>query len=189
MDAFSYISIVPSIIIALGMTRLLTGIGKIVERRDRVHNYWVHILWSANLFLFMVLNWWVLFRWAMQETWSFPLFMFLLFTPTICFLLSVVLFPDPFKEVMDFKAHFYENTRGFFALAAMLAPLDFLDTYFKGVPHLLAQGPLYFVTIALMTTLSIIAVFTKNQNYHKFYAIFFLVYLSVFITINLNTLI
>jgi len=36
MDAFSYISIVPSIIIALGLTRILTGIGKILERRDKV---------------------------------------------------------------------------------------------------------------------------------------------------------
>jgi hypothetical protein len=44
MDAFSYISIVPSIIIALGLARLLTGIGKILERRDKVQNYWVHIL-------------------------------------------------------------------------------------------------------------------------------------------------
>lgn len=188
MDAFSYISIVPSIIIALGLTRLLTGIGKIVERRDKIHNYWVHILWSFNLFLYMVLNWWVLFRWAPQEDWSFPLFLFLLFTPTLCFLLSVVLFPDPFKDVMDFKQHYYENTRGFFAIAALLAPLDFLDTLLKGVPHLMAQGPIYPVTIALITVLSIIAVFTKNQTYHKVYAIFFLVYISVFISVNLNTL-
>lgn len=188
MDAFSYISIVPSIIIALGLTRLLTGIGKIVERRDKVQNYWVHIVWSFNLFLFMVLNWWVLFRWAPQEAWNFPLFMFLLFTPTVCFLLSVVLFPDPFKEVMNFKEHYYDHRRWFFALAALLPPLDFIDTFFKGTSHLMAQGPIYFITIPLMTALSIVAVFTKNQTYHKFYAIFFLVYISVFISVNLNSL-
>jgi hypothetical protein len=188
MDYFSYISIVPSIIIALGITRLLTGIGKILERRDKVQNYWVHILWSVNVFLYMALNWWVLFRWEPWQAWSFPLFMFLLLTPTVSFLLSVILFPDPFDEKMDFKKHFYEDRRWFFALAAVLPPLDFFDTLLKGVPHLLAQGPIYLVTIALLTALSIVAALTKNQIYHKFFAIFFLIYISVFIGINLNTL-
>jgi hypothetical protein len=188
MDAFSYISIVPSIIIALGLTRLLTGIGRIVERRNKVKTYWVHIVWSFNLFLFMALNWWILFRWAPEQIWSFPLFMFLLLTPTVCFLLSVVLFPDPFLEVMDFKEHYYKDNRWFFSLAALLPLLDFLDTFLKGMPHLIAQGPLYLITISLMTALSLVAVFTKNQTYHKFFSVFFLVYISVFISVNLSTL-
>jgi hypothetical protein len=52
MDAFSYISIVPSIIIALGLARLLTGIGKILERRDKVQNYWVHSLGAQSVFIY-----------------------------------------------------------------------------------------------------------------------------------------
>jgi hypothetical protein len=188
MDAFSYISIVPSIIIALGLARLLTGIGKILERRDKVQNYWVHILWAFNLFLYMVLNWWVLYRWNLQSTWSFPLLLFLLFTPIVTFLQSVVLFPDPFDDKMDFKKHFYEDHRWFFTLAALLPPLDFLDTILKGIPHLLAQGPIYLITIILITALSIVALITENQTYHKFFAVFFLIYISIFITINLNTL-
>jgi hypothetical protein len=188
MDYFSYISIVPSIIIALGLTRLLTGIGKILERRNKVQNYWVHILWAFNVFLYMALNWWVLFRWEPWQTWSFPLFIFLLLTPTVSFLLSVILFPEPFDEKMDFKKHFYEDRRWFFALTTVLPPLDFFDTLLKGLPHLLAQGPIYIITIGLMTALSSVAVLTKNQTYHKFFAIFFLVYISVFIGVNLNTL-
>jgi hypothetical protein len=189
MDVFSYISIVPSIIIALGITRLLSGIGKMVEKRSQVKTYWVHTLWTLNIFLFMSLNWWILFRWQAQQDWNFFLFLFLVLTPTVSFLLTVILFPDPFKEPMDFKICFYENRRWFFALATLLPALDFLDTSLKGLPHLTAQGPIYLITIALMTTLSIIAVATKNQKYHKFFAIFFLVYISIFITINLNTLI
>jgi hypothetical protein len=189
MDTFSYISIVPSIIIALGLTRLLTGIGKILERRDQVQNYWVHIMWALNLFLYMVLNWWVLYRWNIQSTWSFPLFIFLLLTPIVTFLQSVILFPDHFEEKIDFKKHFYEDNHWFFTLAALLPPLDFLDTILKGIPHLIAQGPIYILTIVLITILSVIALLTKNQTYHKFFAVFFLVYISVFITINLNTLV
>ncbi len=77
---------------------------------------------------------------------------------------------------------------GFFTLAALLGPLDFVDTLLKGVPHLLAQGPLYIITIVLITALSAVASLTKNQTYHKFFAVFFLVYISFFISINLNAL-
>jgi hypothetical protein len=89
---------------------------------------------------------------------------------------------------MSFQEHFYEERRSFFILAAFLPPLDFIDTLLKGVPHLLAQGPIYFVTISLLTALSVVAVVTKNKTYHKFFAIFFLIYISFFILINLNTL-
>ena len=89
----------------------------------------------------------------------------------------------------EFKENYYEDHRWFFALAAMLPPLDFVDTLLKGVPHLLTRGPLYIITILLMTILSIVAVVTKNQNYHKFFSIFFLIYISVFILINLNVLV
>jgi hypothetical protein len=189
MDAFSYISIVPSIIIALGITRLLTGIGKILERRGQVQNYWVHILWSANVFLYMAVNWWVMFRWEPWNAWNFGLFIFLLLTPTVCFLLAVILFPDPFDEKMDFKKHFHEDQRSFFILASLLPALDFIDTLLKGIPHLLAQGPIYLFTIILLSVLSVIAATTKNPTYHKFFAVFFLIYISFFISINLNNLV
>jgi hypothetical protein len=187
MDAFSYLSIVPSIIIALGLTRLLTGIGRLLENRGQMRIYWVHLVWGLNVFLFMVLNWWVLFRWDAQQEWNFFLFLFLLLTPTISFLLSVILFPDPFRDKMNFKENFYDDNRWFFALASLLPPLDFFDTLLKGYPHLIAQGPIYIVTIVLITILSIIAAITKNQKYHMFFSVFFLVYISFFISVNLNT--
>ncbi len=89
---------------------------------------------------------------------------------------------------MNFKQNYYDDHRWFFTLAALLPPLDFVDTLLKGIPHLLAQGPIYMFTIPLMTVLSLVAVITKNQNYHKFFAVFFLIYISVFILINLNML-
>ena len=135
-----------------------------------MRNYWVHLLWTLNLFIFMVLNWWVLFRWEAQFQWNFPLFMFLLLTPTVSFMLSVILFPEPFEDIMDFKQNYFEDHRSFFILAALLPPLDFFDTIFKGIPHLLAQGPFYLLTISLLAILSVVAALTKNEGYHKFFA-------------------
>jgi hypothetical protein len=188
MNTFDYLSILTSIVLAIGITRLLSGIGTLLQNRKQVRVYWVHLLWTLNVFLFLVLNWWILFRWQGQDQWNFFLFAFLLLSPTIAFLLSVILYPEIKNETLDYKQHFYANHRWFFALAALLPPLDLIDTLLKGISHFLAQGPLYVLTIALIFALSLIAAWTKNEKYHKFFAVFFLFYLSVFISINLYVL-
>lgn len=188
MDAFPYVSGLTSVILALGLARLLVGFGRLLERRHQMHLYWVHLLWGGNVFLYITLQWWVLFLWQSQQQWSFFLFSFLLATPTVLFLLSVVLFHDPLKENTDFKEHYYENRAWFFGLAALIPPLDFVDTSLKGYAHLAAQGPIYIITIALMTILSIVAAANKNESYHRFFSVFFLVYILAFISLNLNIL-
>ena len=186
MNTFDYLSILTSIVLALGITRLLTGIGKLLQDRKKVKLYWVHLLWTLNVFLFLVLNWWVLYRWEGQQEWNFFLFSFLLLSPTIAFLLSVILYPDKASEKIDYKQYFYGNHRWFFALATLLAPLDAVDTLLKGYEHFVAQGPIYVVTILLLFILNLIAVFTKNEKYHKFFSVFFLVYILFFISVNLS---
>ncbi|MCX6561619.1 MAG: hypothetical protein NTZ26_14025 [Candidatus Aminicenantes bacterium] len=57
------VSLLTSIVLALGITRILTGIGKIVQLRGRIRHSWLHLLWALDVLLFLLLNWWVLFRW------------------------------------------------------------------------------------------------------------------------------
>ncbi len=187
-DNFAYLSILTSIILALGITRVLTGIGRLLEARKHLRLYPVHMLWAVNIFLFLVLNWWILFRWQDQQEWNFFFFLFLLLSPTIAFLLSVILFPDRMEDGMDLKQHFYSNHRWFFAIGSLLPAIDFIDTSLKGYAHLQAQGPIYIVTIVLLMVLSVIAAMTKNETYHKVYSVFFLFYLIIFISINLSLL-
>jgi hypothetical protein len=66
--------------------------------------------------------------------------------------------------------------------------LDLIDTSLKGYAHLVAQGPLYIVTIAMIFALSTVAAITRNETYHKVFAGFFLVYIVAFIYIHLNVL-
>lgn len=188
VDAFSYVTGLTTVVLALAIGRILVGVGKLLEKRSQVHLYWVHLMWVVNVFVFIALEWWVLFRWQAQVEWTFFLFVFLLASPTIAFLLSVMLFHESLTEHLDFREHFYGNHRWFFTLGALLPPLDFVDTYLKGYEHLIAQGPIYIVTIVLVTSLSVIAAATKNEKYHKFFSIFFFVYILAFISINLSVL-
>src|SRR4026208_2067875 len=93
MGAFEYLSVLISIILALGMTRVLAGVGEMLQARSRRHIYWVHAIWIFNLFLWLVVAWWIFYRWRDQQPWTFFLFVFVLISPTILYLASLLLFP------------------------------------------------------------------------------------------------
>jgi hypothetical protein len=187
MDTFMYLSMMTSIVLGLGVTRLFVGIGTIVEYRNKVRLYWVQLLWALNLLLFMVLEWWILFRWRDYQDWNYFLFLFLLMSPSISFLLSVILFPSN-TEKTDFKQIFYGNRRWFFSMAALLMPLDAADTLLKGYAHFQAQGVIYPVSLSTVFALTVLGAIWKNETYHKCFAIIFLLYVVGFILINLNVL-
>ncbi|MBX3064599.1 MAG: hypothetical protein U0528_03955 [Anaerolineae bacterium] len=189
MTPFDYVSLLVSIVIALGITRVLTDLGNILQLRRTIRLYWVHVLWLINVLLWLLLDWWILYRWRTFEQWNFFLFLFVLVSPVIAFLLALLLRPEVIQRDTDLKQHFYENNRWFFSLSALLPVVDAFDTLLKGWDHFVAQGPIYIITLSLIFVLCVIGARTKDERYHAAFAIFFLVYLLVFITINLRMLV
>jgi hypothetical protein len=189
MMPFEYIALLASIVIALGLTRILTGLGKVLQLRGAIRTYWVHIVWTVNVLLWLLLNWWILYRWRTFVDWTFFLFLFVLVSPTVAFLLSVLLLPEPLESEPDLKRYFYQNRRWFFGLAALLPPVDAVDTLLKGKAHFTAQGPIYIVTVALLFVLCVTGVLVRDERFHAAFALFFLLYILVFITINLQLLV
>jgi hypothetical protein len=177
MVAFEYLSVLISIILALGMTRVLAGVGEMLQARSRRRIYWVHVIWILNVFTYLVIAWWVFYRWRNEQAWTFFLFVFVLISPTILYLASLLLFPreGTMDESVDYKVHFYANHRAFFIIFALYAPVDLVDTLLKGVPHFFELGPLYIVSLVLFLVGATTAAITRNERYHQFYAIFFLV--------------
>jgi hypothetical protein len=102
--------------------------------------------------------------------------------------MSVLLVPEPLEGGMDLKHHFYANHRSLFILAALLPLIDAADTLLKGWDHFAAQGAIYVITLLVLLVLSLAAAYTRNERYHAFFAIFFLVYFTAFIGINLSVL-
>jgi hypothetical protein len=181
MDPFSYLSVLISIVLALGMTRVLAGVGEMLQARSHRRIYWVHALWIVNLFLYLVIAWWIFYRWRNQQPWTFLLFVFVLISPTLLYLASMLLFPreGDVDLAVDYKTHYYANHRAFFTLFALFMPIDVVDTLLKGVPHFLEQGPRYYISITVALTGLTIAAITRNERYHQFYAILFLIHTIV----------
>ena len=176
MAAFEYLSVLISIILALGMTRVLGGVGEMLQARSHRRIYWVHAIWIVNLFLYLVIAWWIFYRWRNQEPWRFLLFVFVLISPTLLYLASLLLFPreSDVDHASDYKTHYYANHRAFFILFALFTPVDIVDSLLKGIPHFLGLGPIYFISNLFYFAGLMTAAITRNQRYHEFYAIFFL---------------
>lgn len=190
MNPFEYLSVLISIVLALGMTRVLGGVGEMLQARSHRRVYWVHALWIVNLFIYLVVAWWIFYRWRNQQTWNFYLFVFVLISPTILYLASMLLFPREadIDVTADYKTHYYANHRAFFILFALFPLIDIVDSLLKGIPHFFQLGPPYMVSGVLFFAGMLTAAITRNERYHEFYAIFFLVQTIVISLLVFQTL-
>jgi hypothetical protein len=160
----------------LGNDAGLAGVSEMLQARSRRRLYWVHAVWVVNLFLYLVVAWWIFYRWRNQQPWTFCFFIFVLTSPTILYLASIVLFPpeSSLDDFVNYKTHYYSNHRVFFVLFAVFSPVDFVDTLSEGISHLVALGPLYFISSILFFARLVITAMARNERYHQCYAIFFL---------------
>jgi hypothetical protein len=58
MSSFEFISILMSIVIGLGVTNLLAGVGRAFFRRKQTPMDEVHIVLTVSTLLVLALNWW-----------------------------------------------------------------------------------------------------------------------------------
>ncbi len=145
MDPFSYVCILTSIVAGLAMTRLVGGIGQLLQTRKRTPAYWVHSLWMVNVLMTVIITWWVQYRWRNIEQWSLFLVLWLLVAPITLYLASALLFPNEQEgePIKDWRQHYYEHHRGIFVLIGMNFAIDIVDTLLKGWEHFRSLGPLY----------------------------------------------
>ena len=94
MDAFGYLSVLLSIIIGLGVTQLLTGLGRVIRHRDQVRIDWLPLLWAFVLLVVFVQVWWSMFGLRNYTGWTFGSFLFILGQTSALYLMAAVLLPE-----------------------------------------------------------------------------------------------
>ncbi|HEY2627059.1 MAG TPA: hypothetical protein VGI41_09965 [Candidatus Udaeobacter sp.] len=151
----------------------------------------MHAVWIVNLFLYLVVAWWIFYRWRNQQTWTFFLFVFVLTSPTILYLASLLLFPreGDVDLAVDYKTHYYANHRAFFVLFALFTPVDVVDSLLKSTRHFLELGPQYAASAVLYFAGLVTAAITRSERYRQFYAVFFLVQAVVISFVIFHTLV
>ena len=171
MDMYLHARILFSIILGLGISRLLTGVAGIVQHPKQYKVYWVHLLWALFLFLYLIHFWWWEYRLQGIPQWTFPLYFFISLYAVLLFLLCVLFFPEQMGDYDSFKTYFYSRHRWIFSFMLVLFIADIADTLIKGSTYVRRIGPLYYIRTILYLVLSAVAIKLKNERFHAAFAI------------------
>lgn len=187
MDAFAYLSVLISIILGLGITRLLTGLGHQIEFRGLVRGYWPALAWAIVLLLLHVQTWWSMFGMRAFEQWAFHDFAVVLLQPIVLYLLAVLVLPSPGTAAsIDLKQHYHAQRRWFFGLFATLLIVSLVkDLALMG--HLPDPVNLAFHLVFLGLSLAAIAIY--RAWFHRAFAALMLMLFTTYIALLFPTLV
>lgn len=180
MAVFSYLSVVVSIIAGLALTHLLDGVSKLIQARERVTVYWVHLVWIVGVFFLITQFWWGFWILHFVETWTYPLFVFFLLEPLFLLVIGDLAFPDfPADKPLSLRTYYYDNHRWFFLAIAgylVLTMIELVDLRAGGRWISIANG-LRLVGVLIAVT----AAFTRSHRLHAVLSIVAITLLGVFV--------
>jgi len=158
MSMFEYLMVLVSIIMGLGITQSLRGLSKLARsnRADLTVT-----LWAVTLFYLYVQNWWAF--WDMNEVtnWNQFYFTLTLLMPCTMFGATELLLPMGATADTDWRGHFLNVRRWFFAMMLTFATIAILYTrVLLGVPF---THP-YRIMQAVVVSLMLVGLFSSNPR-------------------------
>ncbi|WP_419695481.1 hypothetical protein ACN2CC_02540 [Mesorhizobium muleiense] len=188
-DMFPHIRIVMGMVIGLGVTRLLSGLARIVQHPGQYRLYSVHLAWVVSVLLMLVHFWWWEFGLFQIEAWTFGKYLFIIFYAVTLFLLCALLFPDQMLDYTSYEDFFYSRRAWFFGLLAATYLLDVIDTLLKGPEHFARFGVEYLFRTPVFVTLCVIAILVSDRRFHIAFVAAALVYQISFILRLFDTIV
>lgn len=172
--AFFHVRTILGVIASLAMARILTGLARFVQSRNRKEIYIIHILWAISLFIFVMHFWWFEFILGRIERWPFEFYTFIILFAALHFFISALLLPDKLDEGETYEQYFHRQRAWFFALFVLLLAFDTVDSLLKGQAYFAMLGWPYLMRQALFVLIALIAIWTDNRRFHLFAVIFVL---------------
>ncbi len=130
MDEFSYLSVLMGLILGLGITKLMEGMGHLFQARETISWYWPVKLWIGTLLLFHIQAWWAMYELRHIPQWTFLSFLVVLIQPVLLFLLSALALPDARESLhIDLEKTFHAHALISFRIATMMVLSSVLKEY------------------------------------------------------------
>ena len=186
MDAFSYLSVLLSIVLGLAVTQLLSGFAALVHARGRISMYWPVPVQMAATLLITVQVWWAMFGMHNVHRWTFAGFLVLLAQAIAVYLMAAFITPELQGENrIDLRDAYFREARWFFgsilaALAISLAKNLMLAGRLQTGFDLAGHG--VFAAVALA------GLVFRNDTIHKLIAPLSLLSYSLYIGLLFVTL-
>src|SRR2546426_9937193 len=117
MNLFEYVAVGFSMVLSLGVVRLLDGLRPALVPGRR---YWVHAPWLVQKLLNHAIYWWIFGSLREGVTWTLASFLWVLLVPGLLFLQATALVTTNPSAIASWRDHFFDIRRGFFSVAIVL---------------------------------------------------------------------
>lgn len=164
MDAFTYLSVLLSIIIGLGLTQVLTAGGRLIRHRDRVRADWLPILWAVVLLIIYVQVWWAMFGLRRHADWTFLGFLTVLAQTITLYMMAAMALPEEVGDAgVDLGVHYDRQHRWFFGFFLATVVISVVkDVVIDGrLPQATNLGFHIFLAAACISALVV-----RRRRYH-----------------------
>lgn len=176
MTKFEFLAVFISIVVGLGVTHILYGLARIIYTHDRQHVSMLHLVWTLNVLLILVLNWWVFFLWVDFDAWSFDVYLLLIGWGVSLYMFAVVLYPPDIRSGDSYDAIFEKNRQWLFGTFVTFITFDIVQTAVRGQ---LFQPAYYLPYVLHYMVLAVIGIFVPNRRYQAFFAWYTLISLTL----------
>lgn len=131
MTHFEYVTVLMSIVLALAISEVLSGWGRLIRERHRVRPDLLHLVWSVLVLLMLLQLWWG--TWQYRHL-TFERFgaLLLLVAPSLAMVLATFVLMPHGERALDLRRHYLESRRWFFGIAAVSIVLLILVDAFVG---------------------------------------------------------
>ena len=179
MDAFSYLSVLLSIILGLAVQQVLQGYRALILSRRRIRFYAPPLIWSVLLLAMVTQHWWASFSLADRSEWSFALFATILVQTALIYMMTAIVLPDiPADEPIDLRDHYFREAPAFFGIGVAVILWSLFREYMLegSLPE-----PLNLVFHGVFLALAAIAATVKRPRLHEGFAVLMAILFTLYV--------
>lgn len=168
-DAFSYLSVLRSIILGLAMAQILQGYRAILLAKGRIAYDPLPLASSVLVPLFATQAWWASFGPRDHSEWNFLGFTIVLLQMILLYMMAGIIFPDFGGERTDLAEHFEYHRRAFFGfLLAMLVTSIAKNAFLEGS----LPDPLNLLFHGMLMVSAVIGIVSRSRPVQLALALF-----------------
>jgi hypothetical protein len=169
MGTFEYAMVLVSIVIGLGVTHLLSGIGQSIHRlgssESPIKLEPTYLFWVGFVFIYLVSFWWWEYKFSVLDiVWSLDLYYFIILYAVVFYLITTVLVPWQMQGISSALEHFMHKRAWFFGLLIVAVSFDIVDTFLKGTDWGLRQS--YVVFVIAQVAVYVTAIWSTSRKLH-----------------------
>jgi hypothetical protein len=160
MTHFEYITVAVSMVLSLGVVRLLEALR---HAFDPARRYAVVLLWIIAKLMNHVLFWWALWSYRDFADWNILDFTWILLFPGLLYMQVISLVTTTPQDIADWRTHFYSVRRWFFSANILLLLHSAITLSL--VPAVASLYPVLAVQ-AVLLVINIVGVLSANPKLH-----------------------